>query len=145
MIALGSDHAGYAYKEKIKDVLKTMNVEFQDFGTTSPDSADYPDYAHIVAQAVSKGAAEFGVLVCGTGIGMSIVANKHEGVRASNVESIEGARMARQHNNANVLALGARLTTWEKAEEILKAFLSTSFEGGRHQRRIDKIHTLTNL
>ena len=145
MIAIGSDHAGYAYKEKIKDVLRSMKLEFQDFGTSSADSTDYPDYAHTVAQAVGKGTAEFGILVCGTGIGMSIVANKHEGVRASNVESVEGARMARQHNNANVLALGERLTTWEKAEEILKAFLSTPFEGGRHQRRIDKIHTLTNL
>ena len=139
MIALGSDHAGYAYKEKIKDVLKTMNVEFQDFGTTSPDSADYPDYAHIVAQAVSKGAAEFGVLVCGTGIGMSIVANKHEGVRASNVESIEGARMARQHNNANVLTLGAGANPPEVVEDMVLTWLATAFEGGRHQRRVDKI------
>ena len=145
MIALGADHVGFAYKEKIKEVLKLLNVEFQDFGTDSPASADYPDFAHGVAQAVSKGTAKFGILVCGTGIGMSIVANKHEGVRASNVESVEGARMARQHNDANVLALGARLTTWEMAEEILRTFLSTAFEGGRHQGRVEKIHTLTHL
>ena len=103
-----------------------------------------PDDASIVAK-VTSGEADAGILVCGTGIGMSIVANKHNGVRAGNVESVEGARMARAHNNANVLAIGARLTPWEKAEEIIKTFLATAFEGGRHQRRVDKIHTLTNL
>lgn len=145
MIALGADHAGFAYKEKIKDLLKSMGVEFQDFGTQSTDSTDYPDYAHRVAEAVSSGKAEYGILVCGTGIGMSIVANKHRGIRASNVESVEAARLAREHNNANVLAIGARLTPWEKAIEIIKMFLATNFEGGRHQRRVDKIHALTNL
>lgn len=145
MIALGADHAGFEYKEHITDLLRSKQIEFRDFGTSSPDSTDYPDYAHSVAEAVSSGAAEFGILVCGSGIGMSIVANKHRGVRAASVESVEGARLARQHNNANVLALGARLTPWEKAVEIIEAFLSTPFEGGRHQRRVDKIHTLTNL
>ena len=145
MIALGADHAGFEYKEKIKALLQSMNVAFEDFGTRSAESTDYPDYAHSVALAVAAGKAEFGILVCGTGIGMSIVANKHEGIRASNVESVEGATLARQHNNANILTLGARLTPWDRAKEIIAAFLATPFEGGRHQRRIDKIHTLTNL
>ena len=145
MIALGADHAGFEYKEKIKELLKSLGLQFQDFGTQSNESTDYPDYAHNVAEAVGSGKAEVGILVCGTGIGMSIVANKHTGVRAGNVESVEGARMARAHNDANVLAIGARLTSWEKAQEIIKIFLSTKFEGGRHQRRVDKIHTLTNL
>ena len=145
MIALGADHAGFAYKEKIKELLKSMGVEFRDFGTNSSESTDYPDYAHKAAEAVSKGEAEFGILVCGTGIGMSIVANKHNGVRAANVESVEAATLARQHNNANVLAIGARITPWEKAKEIVRAFLAAKFEGGRHERRVEKIHTLTNL
>jgi ribose 5-phosphate isomerase B len=145
MIAIGADHAGFAYKEQIKELLRSMNVEFRDLGTASAESTDYPDYAHSVAEAVASGAAEFGILVCGTGIGMSIVANKHQGVRASNVESVDAARLARQHNDANILALGARLTSWETAKEIIAVFLATPFEGGRHQRRVDKIHTLTNL
>jgi ribose 5-phosphate isomerase B len=145
MIAVGADHAGFEYKEKIKILLGGMKVAFRDYGTESTASVDYPDFAHKVAEAVGSGEAEFGILVCGTGIGMSIVANKHAGVRASNVESVEAARLARQHNNANVLALGARLTSWELSQEIIKTFLGTAFEGGRHQRRVDKIHTLTNL
>lgn len=145
MIYLGADHAGFEYKEQIKQLLRSMDLDFQDVGTESNESTDYPDYAHRVAQAVSSGKAEYGILVCGTGIGMSIVANKHEGVRASNVESVNAAKMAREHNNANILAIGARLTPWETAREIIRTFLSTKFEGGRHQRRVDKIHTLTNL
>ena len=145
MIALGADHAGFEYKEKIKGLLKSLGFEFRDYGTNSAESTDYPDYAHAVAEAVGSGAMEYGILVCGTGIGMAITANKHNGVRAGNLESVEGARMARAHNNANVLAIGARLTSWETAAEIVKTFLSTKFEGGRHQRRVDKIHTLTNL
>ena len=144
-IAIGADHAGFEMKEKIKELLKSMGLHSQDFGTHSAESTDYPDYAHKVAEAVSKGEADFGILVCGTGIGMSIVANKHDGIRAGNVESVEAAKLSRQHNNANVLALGARLTPWEKAQEIIRTFLATKFEGGRHQRRIEKIHTLTNL
>ncbi len=145
MIAIGADHAGFEYKEKLKQLLTSMGLEFRDFGTQSTESTDYPDYAHSVAEAVSAGKAEFGILVCGTGIGMSIVANKHDNVRAANVESSEAAKLAREHNNANVLAIGARLTHWEKAKEIIATFLQTRFEGGRHQRRVDKIHTLTNL
>ena len=145
MIALGADHAGFEYKEKTKELLRSLGYAFEDFGTSSTESTDYPDYAHKVAESVSSGQAELGILICGTGIGMSIVANKHQGVRAANVESIEATRMARTHNNANILAIGARLTPWDKAREIIKAFLAATFEGGRHQRRVDKIHTLTNL
>lgn len=145
MIALGADHAGFEVKEKIKALLISMKKEIRDFGTYSPDSVDYPDFAHEVSKMVSSGNAEFGILVCGTGIGMSMVANKHKGIRASNVESTAGAKFARSHNNANILAIGARLTPWEEVEKIVKVFLSTTFEGGRHQRRVDKIHTLTNL
>ena len=145
MIAIGADHAGYEYKEKIKELLKSMGLECTDFGTESAESTDYPDYAHRVAESVSSGKAEYGILVCGTGIGMSIVANKHAGVRAANVESPEAARLAREHNDANVLAIGSRLTPWEIAKEIVGTFLRTGFEGGRHRRRVEKIHTLTNL
>lgn len=146
MIALGADHAGYEYKEKIKKLLRELGLEYQDFGTNSADSTDYPDYAHAVSQAVSSGKADRGILVCGTGIGMSIVANKHKGVRAAVCESVEAGRLARQHNNANVLTLGARITPWERAREIIKVFFSTDFEDEeRHKRRVNKIHTLTDL
>ena len=145
MIALGADHAGYEVKEKIKTMLKSLGLDVQDFGTNSIESTDYPDYAHKVAEAVSSGKVERGILVCGTGIGMSIAANKHKGVRAAVVESVEAIKLARQHNDANILALGARITPWDKAQEIVKIFLSTAFEGGRHQRRVEKIHSLTNL
>lgn len=145
MIALGADHAGFEYKEKIKKILQSLDYTFQDFGTTSTESTDYPDYAHTVSEAVSSGKAELGILVCGTGIGMSIAANKHNGIRAAVVESVVAAKLAREHNDANILALGARITPWETAQEIIKTFLTTKFEGGRHQRRVDKIHTLTNL
>ncbi len=145
MIALGADHAGYEYKEKIKNLLQSLNIEYRDWGTDSTASTDYPDYAHKVAEIVASGKAEYGILICGTGIGMSIVANKHKGVRAGNVESVEAAKYARLHNNANILAIGARLISWEQAKEIVKVFLQTKFEGGRHQQRVEKIHSLTNL
>src|SRR5262245_53952691 len=145
MIAIGADHAGFEYKEKIKQLLESLGYAFKDYGTDSLQSVDYPDFAHSVAQAVSSGSAEFGILVCGTGIGMSIVANKHDGVRAANVESVRAAELAREHNNANILAIGARITPWETAKEIIKAFFTSKFEGGRHERRIEKIHTLTRL
>jgi ribose 5-phosphate isomerase B len=144
-IAAGADHAGFEYKRKIVELLREMGLEVIDLGPASADSVDYPDFAHSVAEAVASGRAQAGVLVCGSGIGMSIVANKHAGVRAANVESVEAARLSREHNDANVLALGARLTTWEKAREILLAFLGAEFQGGRHQKRVDKIHDLTNL
>lgn len=138
-VAAGADHAGFEYKQKIVDLLRSKGLEVIDCGTSSNDSTDYPDYAHTVALAVSDGKADLGILVCGTGIGMAIAANKHPGVRAANVESVMAATMAREHNNANVLAIGARLTTWELAKEIVETFLSAEFQGGRHQRRVDKI------
>lgn len=144
-IAAGSDHAGFEYKQKIVELLRSMGMDVLDCGTASAESVDYPDFAHSVADAVASGKAEAGVLVCGSGIGMSIVANKHGGIRAANVESVGAARLAREHNDANVLALGARLTEWELAKDILLAFLSTEFQGGRHQKRVDKIHNLTKL
>jgi len=138
-VATGSDHAGFEYKRQIVDLLKSKGIEVIDFGTSSAESTDYPDYAHEVARSVAAGKAEVGILVCGTGIGMSITANKHRGIRAANVESKMAARMAREHNNANVLAIGSRLLSWEQAVDIIEEFLSAEFQGGRHQRRVDKI------
>jgi ribose 5-phosphate isomerase B len=143
MIALASDHAGFEYKERIKKLLEEMGLKYEDFGTHSRDSTDYPDWGHRAAEAVSSGKCEKGILVCGSGIGMSIVANKHTAVRAAVCESVTAARLSRQHNNANVLALGERITGWESSVDIIKVFLSTPFEGGRHGRRVEKIHTLT--
>jgi ribose 5-phosphate isomerase B len=145
MIAIGADHAGFEYKGKIGTMLRQMRLEVTDFGTTSAASTDYPDYAHTVSLAVASGKADFGILVCGTGIGMAITANKHQGIRAANVESVKAATLARQHNNANILCIGARLTDWPTAEAIVQAFLATPFEGGRHERRVEKIHLLTQL
>lgn len=145
MIALASDHAGYEYKEKLKKLLDEINISYRDFGTKSDESTDYPDWAHKAAQAVSSGECDRGILICGTGIGMSMVANKHKGVRAAACESVTAARLARQHNNANVLTLGERVAGWESVVDIVKTFLSTSFEGGRHEQRVQKIHSLTDL
>jgi len=146
MIAIGSDHAGFDYKEKIKAILDEQKLGYKDFGTNSKDSTDYPDFAHKVAAAVSSGECDRGILVCGTGIGMSIVANKHQGVRAASCESTTAARLARQHNNANVLTLGERITGWETAADIVRTFLTAQFEGGgRHEKRVEKISKLTNL
>ena len=144
-IAVGADHAGFEYKEQAKKLLISLGYDVKDFGTSLPDSTDYPDFAHTVALSVASGESAFGILVCGTGIGMAIVANKHEGIRAANVESVEAAKMARAHNNANILTFGSRLISWDTAAAAIKMFLATPFEGGRHQRRVDKIHSLTNL
>jgi len=144
MIALASDHAGFSYKEKIKGILNEMQLPFTDFGTHSNESTDYPDYGHAASVAISKGECDRGILVCGTGIGMSIVANKHAGVRAAACETIEAAELSRKHNDANVLCIGERLTTWDEAQSIVKIFLQTEFEGGRHERRVAKIHSLTS-
>jgi ribose 5-phosphate isomerase B len=143
MLAIASDHAGFAYKEKTKKLLETLNIAYRDFGTTSPESTDYPDFGHAAAQAVSDGTCSQGILICGTGIGMSIVANKHKGVRAAECTSVAGAELGRKHNNANILCFGERLVSWETAEAIVRTFLSTPFEGGRHSVRVDKIHSLT--
>ena len=145
MLALASDHAGFEYKERIKTLLNGLNVPYQDFGTGSKDSTAYPDWGHRASEAVSSGRCDRAILVCGTGIGMSIVANKHRGIRAAVCESVTAARLSRLHNNANVLAIGERITGWEAVVDIITTFLSTSFEGGRHEKRIEKIHSLTNL
>jgi ribose 5-phosphate isomerase B len=146
MIAIGSDHAGFEYKGHLIKLLKEINVPFEDFGTMSKASVDYPDIAHLVSEAVASGKFENGILICGTGIGMSIVANKHKGIRAAACESVKSAQLAKEHNDANILCLGERISKWETAAEIIKIFLSTPFSGGeRHKCRIQKIHSLTNL
>ena len=138
-IALGADHAGFPLKEKIKQWLAEQGLQVDDKGTTSGDSVDYPDYARKVGEEVASKKADCGVLVCGTGIGMSISANKVPGVRAANAHTVHEAQMSREHNDANVLALGARTLTDEQAHSILDVWLRTKFAGGRHQRRVDKI------
>ena len=143
MIALASDHAGFHYKELAKQFLKQLGQPFVDLGTPTPDSVDYPDFAHAAALAVSNGECEFGIIICGSGIGVSIVANKHTGIRAAACESVTAAGLARKHNNANILCFGERLVGWGVAEEMITTFLQTAFEGGRHTRRVEKIHSLT--
>jgi ribose 5-phosphate isomerase B len=138
-IAMGADHAGYHAKEVIKKYLLEQGYPVEDMGTWSDESVDYPDYAKKVADKVACGEDELGVLVCGTGIGMSIAANKVEGIRAAVAHDAMTARMAREHNDANVLTLGGRVVSDAMAVEIAKDFLSVQFAGGRHQRRIDKI------
>jgi ribose 5-phosphate isomerase B len=144
MIAVASDHAGFAYKEKTKEFLTSLKIPFKDFGAHSAEPSDYPDYAHAAAVSVSQGECDRGIFICGTGIGMSIVANKHKGVRAAAVESVLATEFARRHNNANVLCFGERLIKWDVAQKIITTFLTTEFEGGRHERRVNKIHLLTS-
>ena len=142
VVALGADHAGFSLKEAVKAWLLGRGHRVVDFGTDSTDSVDYPDYATAVATAVSNGAAARGVLVCGTGIGMAIAANKIGGIRAAQCRDEASARVSRQHNDTNVLALGARITSDEDAIAIVDAWLRTAFEGGRHHRRLDKVTAL---
>ena len=141
-IALGADHAGVVLKEEVKRVLEDLNLPYRDFGTSSDESVDYPDYAARVAAAVASGECDRAILVCGSGIGMAIAANKVRGVRAAPVSDLETARLCRAHNDANVLALGARVTPRDRALEIVRTFLDTPFAGGRHQARVDKISVL---
>jgi ribose 5-phosphate isomerase B len=138
-IALASDHAGYAEKERLKALLTDLGVEFEGLGTVSEASVDYPDYARAVAEHVADGRVEQGLLVCGSGTGMAITANKVPGVRAAVAWSEEIARLARQHNDANVLAIGARTTPPDDIPKIVRAWFSTEFEGGRHAARVAKI------
>ncbi|HRJ88326.1 MAG TPA: ribose 5-phosphate isomerase B [Pyrinomonadaceae bacterium] len=138
-IALAADHAGFEEKERIKHTLDKLGIAFDDMGTDSPESVDYPDYARRVAEAVGDGRYEQGLLFCGSGTGMAISANKVKGVRAAVAWNPEIARLAREHNNANVLALPARFTTEEEAAEIVTAWFEAEFEGGRHKRRVEKI------
>jgi RpiB/LacA/LacB family sugar-phosphate isomerase len=142
-IALASDHAGYSEKERLKPLLTDLGLEVEDLGTVSEESVDYPDYARRVAERVARGEAEQGVLVCGSGTGMAIAANKVQGVRAAVAWSEETARLARQHNDANVLALGARTTPPEEIPKIVRAWFSTAFDSsGRHSKRVEKIRQL---
>ncbi len=138
-IALASDHAGFSEKEKLRLVLEDLGLEVADLGTVSESSVDYPDYARKVAEQVASGRADQGVLVCGSGTGMAITANKVPGVRAAVAWSEETARLARQHNDANVLAIGARTTPPEEIPKIVRAWFSANFEGGRHADRVRKI------
>src|SRR3954465_1980365 len=142
-IALASDHAGYAEKERLKPLLREMGIEFEDFGAVSEESVDYPDFARKVGEQVASGEAEQGLLVCGSGTGMAIAANKVQGVRAAVAWSEEVAKLARQHNDANVLALGARTTPPEEIPKIVRAWFSTAFDNsGRHSKRVEKIRRL---
>ena len=139
MIVIGSDHGGLEMKEALTKVLSSRSMEFDDYGTNNGDSVDYPDFAEKVAGAVSRGEAELGILVCGTGIGMSIVANKFPGVRAALATDEFMAQMAKEHNNANILVLGGRVLTVDLATRMVNVWLDTAYAGGRHQRRLDKI------
>lgn len=138
-IVVAADHAGVELKAVLKEILGDLGYEVVDLGTEGPDSVDYPDFADKLAGALADGTAARGVLVCGTGIGISIAANRHNHVRAALCHDATDARLARQHNDANVLAVGARTMGREKAIDCLKTFLETEFEGGRHQRRVDKM------
>jgi ribose 5-phosphate isomerase B len=141
-IALASDHAGFAEKERLKPLLSDLGIEFEDLGTTSDESVDYPDYAVRVAQAVADGRVQQGLLVCGSGTGMAMTANKVAGVRAAVAWSDETARLARQHNDANVLAIGARTTPLDDIPNIVRAWFGAVFEGGRHTDRVQKISNI---
>ncbi len=138
-IAIGSDHAGFAYKEAIKIWLTNKGFTFKDFGTHSLDSVDYPDFGHPVATDVSEGKVDFGIVICGSGNGIAMTANKHPKVRAALCWTKEIATLARQHNDANVISIPARFTSVPQAVEMVETFLNTAFEGGRHANRVNKI------
>jgi|SRR5208283_909724 len=138
-VAIGSDHAGLEVKKEIQSVLKELDCEFNDYGTETPQSVDYPDFGEKVADAVSRGTADRGILICGTGIGMSIVANKFFNIRAALCNELFSARMSRLHNDANILILGGRIIGKDLAKEIVRIWITTPFEGGRHKDRLTKI------
>lgn len=138
-VAIGADHAGYEYKTVLADLLREKGFKVKDFGTNNPDSVDYPDFAHPVSSAIESGEAEWGVLVCGSANGVAITANKHQGIRAAICWQSDVARMARQHNNANIVCIPARFISTPQAEEIVNVFFATAFEGGRHANRVGKI------
>lgn len=141
-IALASDHAGFELKEAIKEDLK--DFQFEDFGTNSTESMDYPDSGFAAAKAVANKTCDRGILICGSGIGMSIVANKVPGIRAALCHTVQSAQLSRRHNDANILVLAGRFISKYLAKDIIEAWLSTEFEGNRHQRRIDKISKYEN-
>lgn len=138
-IPIAADHAGFELKRRIERLLRERGYDVEDLGTDSPESSDYPDYAHPLAQEISHGKAKRGILLCGTGLGMGYVANRYPHVRAAVVWSPEVAELARSHNDANVLILPARLLDPNEAERIVEIFLETPFDGGRHERRVEKI------
>lgn len=138
-IAIASDHAGYALKQKVRQFLEGQGAQVTDYGCYSTESCDYPDYAHPMATAIEEGKADMGVAICSTGNGICMTANKHQGIRAALCWDEPLARLARQHNNANVLGLPANFITEEKAIQLVQIFFSTDFEGGRHERRVNKI------
>ncbi len=138
-IGIASDHAGFDFKEKLKKDLQDSGYNIEDYGTDSNESTDYPDYAHPLAEAVEKGIHQFGITLCGSGNGINMTANKHQGIRAALCWNKEIAQLARLHNNANICSLPARFISYNQAREIIELFINTSFEGGRHQRRIEKI------
>ena len=140
-IAIGADHAGYQLKDSLKKFLDELGVAYEDFGTSDGQSVDYPDYARKVAEGVGGGKFDRGILVCGTGVGMAIAANKVAGVRAASIFDTDTAKLVREHNDLNVLTLGARMLPESRAREIVKTFLQTPFEGGRHANRVAKIHS----
>lgn len=141
-IAIGADHGGFQLKNQLREKLTAAGHQVEDFGTNSSDSTDYPDYAGPVAHAVAEGKAERGILVCGSGVGMQIAANKVKGIRAALGVSPEQVALIRQHNNANILTLGERFIQEPAAEELVRIFLETPFEGGRHSQRVEKIMAL---
>ncbi len=138
-IAFASDHAGYGLKQQLQEYVKGKGYGVRDFGTNSEESCDYPDYAHPAAAAVESGECAFGIAMCGTGNGISMTLNKHQGIRAALCWKPELAALAKEHNNANILVLPARFVSYEEAVAIVDAYLEAKFEGGRHQRRIEKI------
>ena len=138
-IAIGGDHAGFEYKGKLVQKLTSLGYEVKDFGPFSTDSVDYPDYVHPLSSAIEGGEFELGIVICGSGNGVAITANKHQGIRAALCWNEDLAALARQHNNANVLALPARFISYELAERLAEIFLSTPFEGGHHANRVNKI------
>jgi ribose 5-phosphate isomerase B len=141
-IAIASDHAGFELKEKLKKFLESLNYQYKDFGTNNNESVDYPDYALKVAESVSKKEFDRGILICGSGIGMSMVANKIPGIRAALCYNTETAKMSREHNDANVLTIGARMTDGKIAKDIVRVWLKTEFLGERHSRRVKKIEEI---
>ena len=144
MIAIGCDHGGLNIKKAIIDYLSESKIQYEDFGTNGDMSVDYPEFAEKVAEAVSEGDCSVGILCCGTGIGMSIAANKIKGIRAALCNDEFCAEMAKRHNNANIICIGGRIVSPEKAVSIFKKFIDTNFEGGRHEKRVKKIMELEN-
>jgi ribose 5-phosphate isomerase B len=139
MIALASDHGGFEYKERVKQLLDALSLSWKDYGADSSVRSDYPDFAHRAAVGILAGECDRGIFVCGSGIGIGIAANRHKGIRAASCQLVEAARLSRLHNDANVLAIGERLVSWETTEEMIRVWLETPFEGGRHVDRVRKI------